>query len=153
MNYKDNFKRELTNLSLEVDNQEDFFRTISSELQEKGYVKQTFEKAIIEREKNYPTGLQLDNFTIAIPHTDVEHVKKPFVAIYRLTQQINFYQMGTDDEVVPVKDILVLGIDDPKKQVGLLSSLMQCFSEKNFVKQYKNTAIADSILKLIKNTL
>ncbi|MDN6251293.1 MAG: PTS sugar transporter subunit IIA, partial [Tetragenococcus koreensis] len=136
-----------------VGSQEHFFRVVSNDLKEKDYVEQSFEEAIIEREKIYPTGLQLDNFTIAIPHTDVIHIKKPFVAIYRLTTEINFYQMGTDDVVVPVKDVLVLGINEPKKQVGLLSSLMQCFSKNEFIKQYKNTATADSIVELIKNNL
>lgn len=153
MSYKENFKKELANLSLVADNQEHFFHIISNDLQAKGYVEKTFGKAIIEREKNYPTGLQLDHFAIAIPHTDINHIRQPFVAIYRLTKPINFYQMGTDDVIVPVKDILVLGINEPKKQVGLLSNLMQCFAKNGFVEQYKDASSAGTIIELIKNNL
>lgn len=153
MSYKENFKNELVSLNLAVDNQQDFFYTISNDLYAKGYVEKTFEKAILERESTYPTGLQLDNFAIAIPHTDVIHIRQPFVAIYRLIKSIEFYQMGTDDVVVPVKDILVLGINEPKKQVGLLSNLMQCFTKNEFVEQYKDAISAEKITELIKNNL
>ncbi|BAK95410.1 PTS sugar transporter subunit IIA [Tetragenococcus halophilus] len=153
MNYGENFKSELVNLNLNVNNQKQFFQVISNDLKEKGYVVQTFKEAIIEREKMYPTGLQLENFAIAIPHTDVVHIQHPFVAVYRLKKAINFYQMGTDDVIVPVKDVLVLGINEPKKQVGLLSNLMQCFSKNEFVKKYKNITTSDSVIELIKNNL
>src|SRR5699024_7236937 len=112
-------------------------RVISADLEEKDYIEKSFEQAIIERENNFPTGLQLEEFSIAIPHTDVIHIKKPFVAVYRLKNSINFYQMGTDDVVVSVKDLLVLVINEPKKQVGLLATLMEYFSNTDFVQQFK----------------
>ena len=44
-------------------------RKLSQKLIQKGYVKDSFEAALLEREKEFPTGLQLENTAVAIPHT------------------------------------------------------------------------------------
>lgn len=149
MSFRELFKLEFMDLNLDVNDQVDFFSKVSDRLLVQNVVEDSFKEAITEREKKYPTGLQLENFTIAIPHTDVNHVKEAFVAVNRLKQPINFYQMGTDDLVVPVKEILVLGIKDPKKQVGLLAQLMELFSDVEFVKKYQNANSNEEIKNLI----
>ena len=61
--------------------------------------------------------------------------------------------MGTDDVVVPVKDILVLGIKDPKKQVGLLAELMGAFADPSFVEKYEKATTIEEITALINQYL
>ncbi len=153
MGFQELFKEELIELDIQAHDKNDFFEKVSSELVEKGYVEKSFGEAIIERENNYPTGLQLDGFAVAIPHTDVIHIKKPFVAVKRLAEDIDFYQMGTDDVIVPVKDILILGIKEPKNQVGLLSDLMSCFADSDFVQKYRLVNTKDSIIDLINGSI
>lgn len=153
MSFKELFKPELMNLHMQVVNQTDFFEQVSKRLLEQQMIEETFKEAIIEREKNYPTGLQLANFAIAVPHTDVVHVKEAFVAVNRLKTPVGFYQMGTDDVVVPVKDILVLGIKEPKKQVGLLSDLMGLFADAQFVEKYQKVATIEEISALLQHYL
>ncbi len=153
MSFKELFKPELMALNMQAADQIDFFSQVSDRLLEQNVVKETFKAAISERENNYPTGLQLENFTVAIPHTDVVHVKEAFVAVNRLSNPIDFYQMGTDDVVVPVKDILVLGIKDPKKQVGLLAELMGAFADPSFVEKYEKAPTIEEITALINQYL
>lgn len=153
MSFKELFKPELMDLNMQVIDQADFFSQVSDRLFEQNVVEETFKAAITEREQNYPTGLQLENFAVAIPHTDVVHVKEAFVAVNRLNQNIDFYQMGTDDVVVPVKDILVLGIKDPKNQVGLLAELMGAFANPEFVEKYQNASTIEAITALINQYL
>lgn len=153
MSFKELIEPKLMNLNMQVTDQTDFFNQVSDNLFEKGVVEDTFKAAIIEREKNYPTGLQLENFAVAIPHTDVVHIKEAFVAVNRLSDTINFYQMGTDDVVVPVKDILVLGIKDPKNQVGLLAELMEVFADSDFVEKYQSASTIEEITELINQYL
>jgi len=153
VSFKELFKPELMALNMQAADQIDFFSQVSDRLLEQNVVKETFKAAISERENNYPTGLQLENFTVAIPHTDVVHVKEAFVAVNRLSNPIDFYQMGTDDVVVPVKDILVLGIKDPKKQVGLLAELMGAFADPSFVEKYEKATTIEEITALINQYL
>jgi len=61
---------------LEVTDKEELLKMMGTNLMEKGLVKESFIKAIIEREKNYATGLPTKSVSVAIPHTDPEHVNK-----------------------------------------------------------------------------
>lgn len=153
MSFKELFKPELMDLNMQVNDQIDFFNQVFNRLYHQKVVEKTFKDAITEREKSYPTGLQLENFAVAIPHTDVAHVKEAFVSVNRLNESIGFYQMGTDDVVVPVKDILVLGIKDPKNQVGVLSELMGVFANPDFIEKYQKSTTVEEISELLNQYL
>lgn len=110
-----------------------FFEESFKRLREGGFVEETFLNAILKREAEYPTGLELKNLSISIPHTDVEHVNKPFVFINRMVnKRIKFIQMGTDNEIVRPEYIIILGIKNPKEQVELLSELLELFNQEAF---------------------
>lgn len=153
MTYQELFKPELIHLEMEVSSKKDFFTQVAQYLELERMVNETFEEAIIAREEKYPTGLQLENFSIAIPHTDTMHIREPFVAINRVKKYLDFYQMGTDDVIVPVKDILVLGIKNSQEQVGLLSQLMSIFSDQDFLDRYKNAITKTEVLELFQEKI
>ncbi|WP_460054255.1 PTS sugar transporter subunit IIA [Pseudolactococcus yaeyamensis] len=118
---------------------EAFFKNASQRLLELNYVYDTFEAAIIEREAAYPTGLELEKISIAIPHTDSIHIKSPFIFINKIAHEgIEFIQMGTDDVPVKPEYIMVLGITEPKKQVGLLAELIELFSDDAFLQTLRD---------------
>ena len=52
---------------------------LSHILYKKGYVKESYTSAILEREKQFPTGLKTPGINIAMPHTYPEHVIKPAI--------------------------------------------------------------------------
>ena len=70
-----------------------------------GYAKESYIQALITREQEFPTGLDVDGVGVAIPHTDVSHVIKPGIAIAVLEKPIDFIQMGSDDDHVQVEII------------------------------------------------
>lgn len=117
--------------------QNDFFKNAAATLESKGYVTGTFYESIRKREKEYPTGLQLENLSVAIPHTDPENIVKPFVAVYKLIKPVEFIQMATEDTKVDSEVILLLGIKNPKEQVGLLSKIIDLFNDRSFVERLK----------------
>ena len=60
---------------LEADNQEQLFDQVATLLEEKKVVTDTYRSALIEREKMFPTGLDMEFLgkdlpNVAIPHTD-----------------------------------------------------------------------------------
>lgn len=149
-NFMKLFKTELIDLDNEVTNQKDFFDKKYFVLLEKGYVKDSFKNAIIERESKYPTGLVLENINIAIPHTDSDHIKEPFVYINRSENEIEFNQMGNEDELVSVKDIWILGIKNGSKQVKLLAFIMEIFNNPEFIEKYRNVKKPEDLIDLLK---
>lgn len=142
--------KELININSQSRSVEEFFRITSKELLELGFVKETFFNAINEREKVFPTGLQLEHIAVAIPHTDIEHIIKPFVYINKLNKyQLEFIQMGTDDVIIKPEYIFILGIKDPKGQVELLSTLIEFFNNKDFVTKLKNSKTENEVYNLL----
>lgn len=153
MNYSELFREDLVQLEGTFSNKEELFEKVSEELLEKGLVTHNFLKAIKNREEEYPTGLQLENMSIAIPHTDVEYIIKPFVYVCTLKKAIHFLQMGTSDMDVDAEAVLVLGIKEPKEQVGMLSGLMAMFSDSQFIKEFKNAKNDKEIIQLLKKQM
>ena len=95
---------------------------------EKGYVKDGFFQALVEREKSFPTGLPMEgDIKAAIPHADPAYVIKPAVAVGVLKNPVAFGEMGSSDRMVMCKLIFVLALKDSKNHLDLLRNLMDFF--------------------------
>ncbi|MGZ7153780.1 PTS sugar transporter subunit IIA, partial [Streptococcus pyogenes] len=68
--------------------------------------------ALLDRESHFPTGLKTKFLNIALPHTDPEVIKKPFIYIVRIDNPITMLQMGDNSEML-CQNFLFLGIKDP----------------------------------------
>jgi galactitol PTS system EIIA component len=89
-----------------------------------GYVHETFVAAALDRESRLPTGLPLDGeVNAAIPHTEVEHVRKPGLAMATLTAPVTFQNMISPEEAVPCQLVFVLALDQPKAQIEMLQEI------------------------------
>lgn len=142
------FSNDLIHLDLQASNSEELYAKVYQILFDKGFVNNGYLKGISEREKQFPTGLITQHLNIALPHSDCEYIEEAFVAIIRLENPITYYQMG-DNAEMEVKDLLFLGIKDPSKQVGLLSSLMNLFMNEAFVNDYKDVKTKEEMFKLV----
>ena len=63
---------------LHAKDQTDLFEQVASLLEERQIVTPTYRSALIEREKSFPTGLDMEFLgkdlpNVAIPHTDIVH--------------------------------------------------------------------------------
>lgn len=153
MDYTELFREDLVQLKGAYADKEELFEKISEELFTKKLVTNSFLKAVKTREEEYPTGLQLENMSIAIPHTDIEHIVEPFVYVCTLKKPISFIQMGTSDMTVEADAVLVLGIKEPKEQVGMLSGLMAMFSDSQFIDEFKKAKTDKEIIQLLKKQM
>ena len=151
MEYSDLFDSKLIRLNKEFESQLELFEYVSDILKEEDYTEDTFFEAVTAREKVFPTGLQTDMVNLAIPHTDVIHVKKPFIFIVTLTKPVKFVQMGTFDEWVDIDTVFFLGIKEPQEQVGLLSNIMTQFRDKHFIDAFNSMVNISKMEELLKN--
>lgn len=109
--------------------QQEVFENIGNQLFEMGIVKQGFTAAIMDREVNHPTGLDLRPVSeglpgVAIPHTDAVHCSSKKVVIIKLNHVIQFKNMIAPDQDVPVKYLFMIINDDAQQQTDVLSGLM-----------------------------
>src|SRR5262245_7852631 len=95
----------------------DVITHLGTRLFDEGYVRETFVKAALDRESRLPTGLPLSgNINAAIPHTEVEYVIKPGLAMATLSAAVPFQNMISPEEAVPCQLIFVMALDQPKAQ-------------------------------------
>lgn len=115
---------------LDVTDKEELLKMMGTNLMEKGLVKESFIKAIIEREKNYATGLPTKSVSVAIPHTDPEHVNKKAISLAILKKEVHFGIMGEKNAETPVKLVFMLAIDKKRSHVTFLQKLMEIFQNE-----------------------
>lgn len=121
---------ELVFFDFEAADRLDFFRRLSEELMSRGYVKETWLDAILEREKDYPTGLECPGVSVALPHVDPAHLIKPYIAIIKPAKPIEFDGMaGTG--LVNAQLIVNLGImAHEESQVAVLQAFLGIFIDE-----------------------
>jgi PTS system galactitol-specific IIA component len=128
-------KDELIKLNEDCQSKEEMFELMYKEALSRGYVSESFLTKIQEREENFPTGLSLGHYGIAIPHTDPEHVSEQFIGVVTLQNPITFQAMEDKDKAVDVKVILMLGLNEPHSQLAVLQQIMQVIQqEENYDK-------------------
>lgn len=108
---------------------------IGKTLYEKGIVKQSFIKALVEREKEFPTGIDLAPVAaglanVAIPHTDAKHCKDQVIVFVKLAQAVIFRNMMKPDEEMDVNYLFIIVNDRKTKQTNILSDLMGFMTNK-----------------------
>lgn len=117
-------------LDLEGTTKEDILCAMARNLEDKGLVKATFTDAIIAREEEFATGLPIHGISVAIPHTDIDHVNKKAISLAVLKETVEFGVMGDPDETTPVKLVFMLAMDETDSQLDLLTKLMQIFQNE-----------------------
>jgi len=132
-------RQELIFVGLEANSWQEVLTKLANKLYQAGYVRESFQQAVLEREAHYPTGLRTAQVPVALPHTEKEHVLTPAVAIALLKQPVNFGEMGTDGQVVPVEIVFMLCIREPDEQVNWLSRLVSTFQLEGFLALLKSS--------------
>lgn len=140
-------------LNIEGDNYKDILTKLGNELYKKGYVKESYTNALIQREELSPTGLPLSPWSIAIPHTDPKHVLKPCIVIFKLKKTILFKEIANPKKNVDVKYIFALVFTDGKKQLPLLSSVISITQDKESMNMLSMATTKEDILNAIKKYL
>lgn len=143
-------KESLIFTNLEAKTYEDVMRAVGQKVTAEGFAKESYVDALINREKDFPTGLDIDGFGVAIPHTDVSHVNKAATAIAILKNPVTFVQMGTDDDYVDAKVIFVLAVDDPKGHLEQLQRIISIIQDKDALEKLTQVNEASEIINVIK---
>ncbi|MDD4835189.1 MAG: PTS sugar transporter subunit IIA [Lutispora sp.] len=121
-------------VGLEERDNHDAIKVLGNRLLTEGYVKDTFIDAAIQREKEYPTGIQGVEINIAIPHTENTHVINPGVAIGVLKEEVLFNKMDNPDERIKVKIIFLLAIKMPELHLEALKEIMNIVQDAEMIK-------------------
>ncbi|GCF93948.1 PTS fructose transporter subunit IIA [Enterococcus florum] len=143
------FDERLVFLEPDISSKEELFCWFSDYMDKAGYVKETYLENITKREKNFPTGLQTATVGVAIPHTDPENLNKPFIAVIRPNQGIEFEPMGIAEGKISAKLIFMLGVLKDGQQVIALQNLMGLLCNDKAVTDLLKANDAKEIIAII----
>ena len=85
------FDQRLCFFHQKVESQDQLFQMMTDKMLEAGCVKENYYEGISNREKEYPTGLLVNQTGFAIPHTDSERVNLKIWWIKVIRFQWNWY--------------------------------------------------------------
>lgn len=145
--------KEVINLNMDCIDKEDFFQIVHNKVFDLGYVTEEFKEKILEREGVFPTGINLGDYGVAIPHTDAQYIKEEFISICTFKDKIELNSMEDQNEVVPVKLAFVLGLNQPHNQLTVLTELMTIIQNKELVEKIINSSNSDEVLETIKSEI
>jgi len=128
----------------------DIFAQLGQAVVDEGYAKDTYVEALSTREDEFPTGLNIDGFGIAIPHTAVEHVNKSGIFIDVLRDPVTFIEMGSDDDPVDVKLVFMLAVVDPKQHIEDLKRILAIVTDKGVLTKLVEATNKEEIINIIK---
>lgn len=140
-------------LDIEGETKEEVLKIMADQLVRKGLVKKSFVHAVIQRENQFATGLPTAGVSVAIPHTDKEHVKGKAMSIAVLKKPVDFGVMGEDHQTVPVKIVFMLVMDEADSQLILLQKLTKIFGKKEILEEIVRAEDKNTIKKVMKKEL
>ncbi|KYH29283.1 MULTISPECIES: PTS sugar transporter subunit IIA [Clostridium] len=143
-------KESLILTELSAKSYEDVMHKLGWALVKEGYAKESYIDALISREKNFPTGIDVNGVGIAIPHTDVSHVNKTGIAIGVLNEPVTFFQMGTDDETVEVQLVFMIAVANPNNHIEQLQRIVTIIQDKDVLNQLIKVRDKNEIIKIIR---
>ncbi|MGB7604556.1 MAG: PTS sugar transporter subunit IIA [Lutisporaceae bacterium] len=146
MNY---LSKDLIKIGVEAKNSTEIIKSLGMVLKDNGFIKDTYIDAVIAREAIYPTGLPSIGVTVAIPHTDSNHVYKSAVAIAVLKEPVGFYMMGGTGELLNARIVFLLAISNTKEQLELLKNLMRLFQNQEVLEEILNANTSEDIYQIL----
>jgi len=123
-------------LNCDFNTSDEVIQAIGGKLFEAGFVKDSFVQAAIDRESQLPTGLPLGGkINAAIPHTEIEHVIKPALGMATLKNEVDFRNMVSPTESVPVRLVFLLALEQPKAQIEMLQEVAAVLQNPELVEK------------------
>lgn len=142
-------RKELIQLHMDCKDSQEVIRRLAESFVKCGAVRESFVDAVLEREKNYPTGLPAVAYDIAIPHTASKHVIEPAMAVGILNKPVEFHQMGSPEIILHPQVVFMLAISDPKEQLTLLRRIMKLLQNRKLLDDVKAAETPDQVYDLL----
>ena len=128
-------------------------RKLAVEMIERGYAKPELADAVINREEEYPTGLELkDGVGVAIPHADAKYILRPFIAVMRPKKDIIFQHM-VDRREIQVSIIIFLGLNESGSHIKMIEKLATIFENEEYLEKLKYIKESHELAEFLKHSL
>ena len=139
-------------INLDIQSKEEGIEFLSNVMDKMGFVKEGFKENVLEREKQYPTGLP-SKIPLAICHTEAKFVKHNAIAVATLKNPVEFNEMGNSDHKINAEIIFLLALNDPKTQVLWLRKLANIFQDEKSLTMIRESPTIQELAANLKKLL
>ena len=136
-------------LDADVSTAEDCIRLMAGLFEQYGYVKPGYGAAVVEREREYPTGLPGKEMNLAIPHTNSALVNRPAVGVIVPRRAVEFAMMGRKETRLRCELVMPLVVQDPKRQLQMLKKMMKIIQNSALLRSIRDSKDKAEILSLL----
>lgn len=150
----DFFNRDIIVYPLMAEDSTDAIRQIGHVMEQQGYIKSSYTAAVLEREKIFPTGLALQNTSIAIPHATPEgNVLKNGIAVARLAKPVAFHSMEDFDRTTQADLIFLLALEEIHQHLDVLKQLFTTFQQPAVLQALRDACSPDELLEILQTNI
>ena len=129
------------------------FSKITDQLLAKGIVEKSYREALVLREQNHPTAMQLETMGVAIPHVDVEHVREERLVVVTCPDGIEFKQAEDPDLTMKVNVIFFLLLKEKDAHLEFLMKLISLFQKTGEMNTLLSTTSAEEVMQILAKNL
>jgi len=134
-------------LDLKVPDMTAAIQAICAHLLREEKIAPDFEKHLLLREEEYPTGLKLGKINVAIPHADYEYSKTTQLVVATLESPVLWNNMENPDEALRVSVVVMSLFDKPEKQIEALKQIMGVIQSQEALQQIVNATTFDQVVE------
>ncbi len=121
---------------------------LAARLLEEGCVKESFAPALLAREADYPTALEVGEHNVAIPHTEAEHTEQGAICVGVLANPVSWHRMDDADEVCDVELVVMLALSDPHGHLEMLQKVIGLVQDQQLVGQILGAKTPAEVVEL-----
>lgn len=143
--------KDLIFINMNFENKSELFGFIADELKKRNYVTDTYEEAVNKREEKFPTGFQLKNINIAMPHADPVNSRADKLVVLTLEKPVEF-QNAEDKGMIGVNIVFGLVFHNRDKHIDYLMRLSNLIQDSEKLEKIKKSVTKDEIYDLLDET-
>lgn len=142
------FNRNWVALNVEASSEDELFEIVGKKAHDLFLAYPDYGEGLKKREAEYPTGLNIGGFKVALPHVDPEYIKQPFVFLVTTNKPLKVKEMATE-EPLETSAFFFLGIKDGHNQVGLLSGILNALQDETVINEYQDAVRSKDSERLV----
>ena len=128
---------------------EDYFEGTFHILFKDSKVNNEFLHAICERERNYPTGMRVNDINVAIPHSEHQYVNEEAIIIDVFKNPVVFQNIENPEEKIEVSISFMLLLTKSHSHLRALQQLMILFQDNEVLQKIINCSCKEEVIEVI----
>lgn len=110
---------------------------------QRGWAREGYVEALLEREAAYPTGIATASARVALAHADPVWVRQAALLVAVLDEPVLFRSMENPSETIPIDTVFLMLIDKPESHLTLLRQLVNLVQSSRFPEMRSGLTVSE----------